>query len=221
MRKTIKALLRSSVICLFCVSMLTSSSYAWYTTYQDGTDGDGAGMLDSNGQIATKAAELSWKKAWDDNWNVVTALGKDENAEAIFTYNHWEPGYAQVRYVKLANVGNELLQYYLRVNSVSNNPVNADIARVIDVYFVENPTEVVTKSDLTDDNYVGTLAQLILASSTDTEGVAYGSLNTGKSVTAAIVLKMRESAGNEYQLAVKEFDLQIKLSPFIISTTTL
>lgn len=214
MRKTIKALLRSSVICLFCVSMLTSSSYAWYTTYQE------EGTVVQK-ETTGKAAELSWTDTYGGEWHVAGNSGvtTETNNEAIFTYDYWEPGYAQVRYVRLSNVGNDLLQYYMRVNDVTESSVSIDLAQVIDVYFIENPTHAITAADLTEDNYEGTLAQVILASS-DSDGVAHGSLTKGKYVIAGIVLKMKDDAGNEYQEAVKRFNLQIKLSPFIISNVT-
>ena len=76
------------------------------------------------------------------------------------------------------------------------------------------------RSDLKNRYYVGTLAQVILASS-DSDGVGHGALSIGESMTGAIVLKMKENAGNEYQEAYKDFDLQISLTPFNISNTTL
>ena len=213
MKKTIKTLLRSGLVCLFCISLLTSSSYAWYTEY-----------VEDNPEKALKSqvlsAELSWKESWTDSWTVVKETGGSEVTSAIFQYEKWEPGYTQVRYVNLENIGNVPLQYCLKVSETETHPVGVDIAQVIDVYFIEDVNHSVTKADLATAKYAGTLAQVILAS-LDHDGVAHGSLDLSAEKTAAIVLHMQETADNTYNEAYKIFDLMISISEFQTSSTTL
>jgi len=217
MKNTIKALFRSAIVCLFCVSLLTGSSYAWYTTYADGRDGDGASLLNEDGQVEGKAAQLSFKEDFADSWEVVTSEGANESARAIFSYNFWEPGYAQIRYVKLDNVGTDPLQYFIRVTELEKT--SADIAKMIDVYLIEDISSEVDRADVAAATPVGTLAEVFLKSR-DNDGVAHGTIGAGGNMTAAVVLKMKENAGNEYQSAYNKFNITISLSAFEISNVT-
>ena len=143
---------------------------------------------------------------------------KDASEGAIFDYKLWEPGYTQVKYVKLENLGTLALQYKL---TVIPNVVNADdtvkLADVIDVYtaLVENGYSAPenfeeAKASMTK---VGTLSDVLAATEGCDTGVLLPADGKGSDdvelpvgteaytgdVTVCIALHMQESAGNEYQ----------------------
>lgn len=196
MRNSIWKMFQSALICLVCISFLTGSTYAWVTELQESISEERNGTT-----VTAIKPQLSWTDDLDLNtWNATT--GND--ARALFHYTKWEPGYMQVRYIRLEN-GNEFpLKYVLNIETQTRVP-DADLARVIDVYFIptengQSLTEINSRSEIESLEPVGTLAELML----DNDGAAYGVLGAksgekyGK-VEAAIVLHMREDAGNEYQ----------------------
>ena len=71
----------------------------------------------------------------------------------------------------------------------------SDLADVIDVYYVDPAQQIADRTDLTDDNKLGTLTD-VLANLANT---ANGELAANTADTITLALKMQESAGNEYQ----------------------
>lgn len=196
MRKTIKRMFQSALICLVCISFLTGSTYAWVTELQETISEERNGIT----KTAVKP-QLSWTDDLDTGeWHVTTG----DNAKALFHYTKWEPGYMQVRYIRLENGNTFPLKYVLNIETQTRVP-QADLARVIDVYFIpvktgESLTEVTSRQQIEMLEPVGTLAELMV----DNDGAAYGVLGPksgdkyGK-VEAVLILHMREDAGNEYQ----------------------
>ena len=199
-RKTAKFVVLSSVICLIlCCTLAIGSTFAWFTdSVVSGTNIIKSGILD---------IEMFYKEPADaeDAW-------KDASQGTIFNYQLWEPGYVDVKQVKIANVGNLALQYDLLL-TVEGGPEDVKLAEVIDVYIGE---ELPADRTLNDMFYVGTLRDLIGGG--NYESAASGILlpEDGKgstnfttlaeaanapegSVSYTIALKMQESAGNEYQ----------------------
>ena len=204
---TKKALISSVIALVLCATMLLGTTFAWFTD-----------TVESSGNII-KSGDLEVKMYWADQLagEQTEWVDVEETDSAIFDYDLWEPGYSQVRYVKIANTGNLALKYML--NIVPTGDTSA-LAEVIDVYFAKvdaNFTAPTTFADVTADDgglvKVGTLADLIA----DPDGAAYGVLlpeegaesyneeealeleaETG-SVTVCLVLHMQESAGNEYE----------------------
>ena len=121
-----------------------------------------------------------------------SATWTDASTGAIFNYDKWEPGYVEVRHIKIANVGTLALKYQIKI--VANGEVS-DLADVIDVYYVDPAVQVNNRAQLTDANKLGTLTE-VLANLANT---ANGELPAGENDTITLALKMQESAGNEYQ----------------------
>lgn len=213
MRKTIKALLRSSVICLFCVSMLTSSSYAWYTEFVDGGAEESAALLTSEAVPQTlPEVQMFWSTQQSETtagWNAAQSAGTGlETTTALFNYSNWEPGYAAVRYVdmELRNAANPM-KYMVNV-AIAQGLSEDHLAKVIDVYFIDDiGKREITSADLNQSSYKGTLAAV-----SQNNDLVWGTLKNDQSVRAAIVLKMKEDAGNVYQLKEVNFDLLFKLT---------
>lgn len=105
---TKRALLMSGLALLLCVSMLVGSTYAWFTdSVTSGNNIIKSGNLD---------VELQYKKVVNGtltDWADVA--GEDE----LFAKDAlWEPGHAEVVYLKVSNVGTLDLKYQLGVNII-------------------------------------------------------------------------------------------------------
>lgn len=179
---TKRALLLSVLSLLLCVSMLVGSTFAWFTD-----------SVTSAGNII-KSGNLDVEMLWADGTKAVPTEDSgwtDASTGAIFNYDLWEPGYTQVRHIKIANVGSLALKY--QVSIVANGEVS-DLANVIDVYYVDPAVQVADRAALANAPKLGTLTE-VLAKLGET---GYGELEANKSDTITLAFKMQESAGNEY-----------------------
>lgn len=195
---TKRALLTSMVSLLICMTMLIGTTFAWFTD-----EVTSSGNIIQSGTLDVTMEWLDGTLAPEE-----TAEWKDASSGAIFDYTKWEPGYVQVRHVKIANVGTLALKY--RLNILATGDVS-ELADVIDVYYIDPAVQVTGRTQLTDEYKLGTLSEILanLASRDDTTAV--GSLNAGESETITLALKMQESAGNDYQdMAIgSEFAIQL------------
>ena len=119
-KSTKRSLLMSALALVMCLSMFVGSTFAWFTD----------SVTSSNNIIKSGTLEVAMTYA-----DEVGGTYEDASKGAIFDYKLWEPGYTQVKYVKLENLGTLALQYKL---TVTPNVVNANekvkLADVIDVY---------------------------------------------------------------------------------------
>ena len=160
-------------------SMLVGSTFAWFT--------DSASS--SNNVIKTGTLDLGMY--WTETFGGAWTNAEGDNAPAIYGNEKWEPGYTDVKYVKIANEGS--LSFKYEMNVLPNGEVGA-LAEVIDVYLMQDVASAVTKKDVADATPDGTFQDLI-----DGEITLAGTLQAGENCVSAIVLKMQETAGNEYQ----------------------
>ena len=183
-KSTKRALLGSALALLVCVSMLIGSTFAWFTD-----------SVTSAGNII-KSGTLNVTMEWADGTKAVPADDSTDwkNAAdgAIFKSELWEPGYTEVRHIKIANEGTLALKYQL--NIIANGEVS-ELADVIDVYYVDPAVQVADRTAFTDANKLGTLTQVLANINT----TASGTLLADEKTTITLALKMQESAGNEYQ----------------------
>ena len=192
-KTTRRALFSSFMALLLCCSMLVGTTFAWFTDSVTST-----GNIIKSG---TLDVEMTWSNDNSTDW-------KDAATGAIFDYQLWEPGYTDVKYVNIKNVGDLAFKYQLNIiPAVKAVAGQANLADVIDVYVTPVTSgNTIARENLATMTYAGTLTQLI----NDPDGAAYGTmLPTGATATApeqvvgeltyCIALKMQESAGNEYQ----------------------
>ena len=180
---TKKALISSIVVLALCFTMLVGTTFAWFTD-----------SATSTGNII-KTGNLDVEMYYADGTKAVPAADStnwlDASKDAIFDYDNWEPGYAQVRHIKIANKGSLALKY--KVNIVPNGEFS-DLTDVIDVYYVDPATQIENGSALTNDMKIGNLTGVL-----DNLGISgNGELKAGESDTITIAFKMNEQAGNEY-----------------------
>ena len=194
MKRNIKfvSLLMSTIAIVVLVAMLIGSTFAWFT--------DSATSSGNKIKAGTLKVDLELLDE-NGNWNSL----KDNN-DPIFNYEYWEPGYTDVKILKVENEGTLALQW--KSKFVSSAELG-ELANAIDVYVLPSETtELTYPTDRTLPGYiyVGTVAQFV----NTLEATTYGTLLGGKSAYLGIALKMRESIGNEYQdLGLGTFDIQI------------
>ena len=182
-KSTKRGLLISLLLLVLCLSMFVGTTFAWFTD-----------SLTSSSNII-KSGTLDVTMKWADgkeNPNNDTTKWEDAEKIAIFNYDLWEPGYTEVRHIKIANEGTLALKYKVLV--VANGEVT-DLADVIDVYYADPAKQVSTRKDLANVPKLGVLSDVL----NNVETTATGELLAGETHTLTIVLKMQETAGNEYQ----------------------
>ena len=198
-KTTKKALVASLLSLLLCFSMLIGTTFAWFTD----------SVTSANNIIKSGTLDIGLSYSNDNSeWDEVT-----EQTEPIFNYQYWEPGYTDVKYIKISNNGTLAFKYQL--NIVPNfTPAAGDVnlADVIDVYmFDANAT--LDRDTIAAATPVGTLSDLIAEDDGAAHGVLLPAADKGSTnvnpnepaetprgeITYCVVLKMQETAGNEYQ----------------------
>ena len=178
-KSTKRAFLASVVAMLICISMLLGTTFAWFTDSVTNT-----GNIIKTG---TLDVEMYWAEGTEDP---ATAAWTDASTGAIFNNDLWEPGYTEAKHIMVSNEGTLALKYQLTI--VPTGEVSV-LANVIDVYYIEDATQIESRADLASYEPIGTLADLIY------NGIKKGTLTADADYTATLVLKMQDDAGNEYQ----------------------
>lgn len=189
MKKTKTALLHSIIALLVCISMLIGTTFAWFSDkITSGKNVITAGNLD---------LEMYWTDDLDSGeWHNV----EEDGHNTIFNYDNWEPGYTNVKYIKLVNAGKLALNYKL-----SLTPENGigKLAEVINVYYAEGGVDVKQRSDLQNLKAIGLLHNVLnggaTADGTLLAADQYSPLHPSGEVIMTVALNMLTTAGNEYQ----------------------
>ena len=183
-KTTKKALIFSALSLLLCFSMLVGTTFAWFTD----------SVTSANNIIQSGTLDVTME--WADGTGAVPAVDsadwKDASKEPIFNNKLWEPGYTEVRHVKIQNEGTLALKYEIVIEPVGTVE---ELADVIDVYFVDPAAQVKDRTDLANAKYVGTLTEVLA----NMKALTSASLEAGDNDTVTIALKMQETAGNDYQ----------------------
>ena len=133
----------------------------------------------------------------------ITVTGATNNKEIapIFEGVRWEPGYMQAAYIRINTTAPMIYQIQLNKTDASQK-----LAEAIDVYLVDctHMTTAIDRNYIDDCEPVGTLAQIMEHNAL----LAKTESDTGK--VYAIVLKMRESAGNDYQGRQANFTVTVR-----------
>ncbi|MBO5355401.1 MAG: leucine-rich repeat protein [Clostridia bacterium] len=183
---TKKALIVSALSLFLCIAMLAGSTFAWFT---DSVKSENNIIQTGNLDVA-----MYWAEGGKDVPAVGDAAWIDASKGAIFNHGNWEPGYTQARHILIANEGSLALNYRLRI--VANGAVSK-LADVIDVYYVKDTTQAIGR-DLKGCTKIGTLTQ-VLGTAFNLSNTVNGSLTAGTTNTWSLVLKMQETADNDYQ----------------------
>lgn len=111
--KTATIKLVSSIFSLFaCVALFFGMTFAWFTdSVISGKNKIQAGNLDIKFEYSKTLEENSWKEVTDNTQD----LFKDQSGNDIL----WEPGAANIVYLRIKNSGTLALKYNLGINVVS------------------------------------------------------------------------------------------------------
>lgn len=189
MKSTKKSLVGSALVLLLCLVMLVGTTFAWFT--------DSVTSAGNKIQAGKLNIDLLVKDTWDGEYKSVK-----ESKEAIFDHDKWEPGYTDVKYIKVETTGNLALKYTLSITPY--DAVEAgDLAEVIDVYYAPEAVRVIDR-DTSGLKKLGTLKDVFDgAENTVISDTLIPEPKDGDTADtedfATIVLKMQETAGNEYQ----------------------
>ena len=193
MKTTRHSLLTSITSLILCFVMLVGSTFAWFTDE----------VTSANNII--QAGNLDISMEWSENnvdWNKTEGLG----ARPVFDYDNWEPGYTEVRYIKVTNEGDLAFKYQMLINPTGEV---GPLAEVIDVSYdivtgndsFVAPTAQDKQGSLTK---VGTLLNVIERTDIVVGGVLLpeGTTEAGYysgEIVICISFHMQETAGNFYQ----------------------
>lgn len=189
-KSTKRTLLTSGAILILCFTMLVGTTFAWLT---DTAKSSGNRIITGSIKV-----DLELLQGGSNSWTSVK-----ESQDAIYDYDKWEPGYTDVKILRVSNKGTLALKWKAKI---STNGLSS-LANVIDVYIAKNinsyPTD---KNALNEWMQVGNLASF--AANMDT--YINGELEAGRTETFAIALKMQSNVGNEYlDMSLGEFDVNI------------
>lgn len=200
MKSTQKKLFTNLLVLVLCVAMLTGTTFAWFTD-----------SATSTGNIV-KAGKLDLKMFWTDdltsgNWHDVEGVNKTLFDERDSQGNeiYWEPGYTEVRYIKIQNTGN--LAFNFDITLEAADPANVgELAPAINVYAAKNvQANVADRADLGQSGFgsVGMLNTMMnggkVVSGTVIPADQINPQYYSGETIVAIALQMIPTAGNEYQ----------------------
>lgn len=167
------------------VALLMGLTFAWFTDSVTNTG------------IAIQAGTLDIK-----------LTGEGDGGAILKSDAQWEPGYSEKATATLSNEGSLWLKYKFQIDNLLTAG-DADLAEVLDVYVVDPDA-----TNLDDAELIGTVAGLAAGEQLGEAGVlcpkSYTGTDAHASKTFSLVVKMRESAGNEYQGCGISFDVTVK-----------
>lgn len=189
MKNSKKLFFNSVLSLLLCISMLIGTTYAWFTD-----------NVTSRDNVIT-SGNLDLKMYWTDDlesgkWYDV----EDDEHNTVFSYDNWEPGYTEVKYIKLVNAGELALNYQLTITPTGDV---GKLAEVINVFYKNEGVKVENRSDLSKLNSIGLLSGVMAGGAT-----ANGTLlaadqqspnHTSGEIIITLAMNMITTAGNDYQ----------------------
>ena len=111
-KQTRRAFLASILSLVICAAMLVGTTFAWFTdSVTSGRNTIVAGNLDVELEYATV-----------DGTGALTDWTSVDDATDLFADGLWEPGYAQVVYLRVSNLGTLALKYQFSLNITSETP---------------------------------------------------------------------------------------------------
>ena len=193
MEKNRSKVLMSILIIALCLAVCVGLTYAYFT---DSAKSSGnkiqAGNLKLDLQLYGKT----------DGWRSIK-----DSQDPVFNYDKWEPGYVDVKLLKIENLGDLAMQWEAKI--VSTETIS-ELANVIEVYVQTSNSEMpypTSRAEALAWTKVGTLNEFINAGT-----IANGTFTTqGECAYISIALYMpAEITDNTLQeKVVGEFDIQI------------
>ncbi len=189
MKKAKLAYLHSLLALLVCISLFVGTTFAWFT--------DSVSSVNN----IIKSGNLDLEMYWTDNLTTGTWYNVEDPAHnTIFSYDNWEPGYTDVKYIKIVNKGSLAFKYQLAITPMGEV---GKLAEVINVYYGTDGA-VASRDDLSSLTSLGLLKSIMGGTATAQgtllpEGQSNSGAATGE-VIVTLAMSMLTTAGNEYQL---------------------
>lgn len=187
--RTRKVLVSSFIAILFSILTFTFTTFAWFSD-----------SISSSENIITMGnldVEMYWSNDLENgNWNNI----EDPSKNTVFSHGNYEPGYTDVKYLKIVNAGSLAFKY-----DVSLLPAGeiGELAEVVDLYYLYDAKYNISSRSLTEMEKLGTIKNILGKSITNTQVLLPKYVNDGTHISSeviiAIALKMQTSAGNEYK----------------------
>ncbi len=168
---------------VLCVSLLVGTTYAWFTD----TEATGRNIL----HTGNLDVEMTYSKDYV-SWTDVSTTAPIFDDDAL-----WEPGYLEVVYLEIANVGSLALQYDLsitvhrEVSGVNKAGEIFNLSDYIDLAYVDDVTDRYT------DRADAIAAVAALGTGVAEDNRLIGSLLPGEAKRVAMILYMPTTVGNE------------------------
>ncbi len=184
MKNTKHSIRTSLTALLLCFAMLLGTTFAWFTDVAVSSDNlIQAGSLDIALMKGTPNGDGTW--TWVEN-----------NGEAIFDYDKWEPGYTTWAALAVENHGTLAAKWQAMLTLDGTPSILADVIEVYSTYdHIFDPD---TRPDFTDGTWrkMGTVRELL-----DNDGMLLSGdfIEPEHRQPIVIALHMVEDAGNEYQ----------------------
>ncbi len=201
---------RTLLVALLIVAVFATAiggTFAWFTDSEEST-----GNIIKSGTLDVEVEAKSLEA--DSQYASIEEMGP------LFNYTLWEPGYVDVKQIKITNAGDLAFKYKVTIKAADAEETTSEynLADVIDVYVLDDEPN---RDIIADAKPIGTISQLMAFNeidASDYDGVllpaedkATDDYNTEDtvgvpgSVEKYVALKMQESAGNEYQnLPIKD-----------------
>ena len=199
-----KTLFGSIAILALCFALFVGTTFAWFSdSVSSGTNTIIAGNLDV-------ALEYSADYA---TWNEV-----EETTNVFATNVYWEPGYAEVVYLKVTNAGTLDLKYQLSVkiaNETTGTNINDETFKLSD-YIMVGQIDNVTAA------YADTATAIAAVTNakklSEFEATTADTLTSGADSYVALVVYMPTTVGNEANYKTGTTAPQISLGIELIAT---
>ena len=195
----------SVLLIVLCLSLCVGATYAYFTDSVTSTGNKiQAGNLKIDLQLLDRITP-EWK-----------SIATEPNA--VFDYDLWEPGYTDLKVLRVVNNGNLAIQWEARLVS-DNTEIDSELAKIIEVYIVTGDGNTAIDqialpakaADLaTWGTKTGTLDQFINSENAIASGNLVATTDPKASTYIAIALHMPTTAENEYQdKLIADFDIQL------------
>ena len=107
-----RALLASVLSLVICAAMLVGTTFAWFTD----------SVTSKKNTIVAGNLDVELEYATVDDTGVLSGWKSVDGATDLFADGLWEPGYAQVVYLRVSNLGTLALKYQFSLNITSETP---------------------------------------------------------------------------------------------------
>ena len=220
--QTKKALLLSLLVLMVCFGMFLGTTYAWFTDSVSS-----AGNIIQTGNLDVK---LQYKSDWSNEWKEVDETTKVFNENALY-----EPGYTEVVFFRVSNVGSLDLKYNFLVKILEEQKstnVNGEEFKISDylqigVYKLDEYSSGFNYADILMPIMFGSRESALsnvgeLGKLSEKAGVLYSDcpvvVGENTSQVIVLVLTLPESVGNEVNSAKDAAVAQVKLGVTLLAT---